>query len=220
MRIQGTIGGGLFSRRSKSKALIILWLTAVCCLEAALVFHMSTPAARSSAIYNFPISAGRLHHPGRPTLVLFAHPLCPCSTASIEELSKLMSHINGRLDAYVFFLKPRGVQSGWERSAAWYEASMIPGVAVMCDEQGKMAAKFRATTSGSTYLYDQDGHLVFNGGITFARGHVGENEGSETILATVLDKSSDRKCTNVFGCSLLDGALDSSKALMRANREE
>jgi len=40
------------------------------------------------------------------TLIMTVHPMCPCSRASAEELSQLMSHFDGRLKAYVLFADP------------------------------------------------------------------------------------------------------------------
>jgi hypothetical protein len=36
------------------------------------------------------------------------HPHCPCSRASIGELSILMAHSRGRLAAFVVFVEPPG----------------------------------------------------------------------------------------------------------------
>src|SRR4051812_44154376 len=42
----------------------------------------------------------------RPTLVLFAHPKCPCTRATIGELAAVMTHARDRLSARVLFYKP------------------------------------------------------------------------------------------------------------------
>lgn len=190
----------------ETKVVLGLWLAVVISLEVILVIAMSTPAQTLAALDRFPAAAGELHRAGRPTLVLFAHPKCPCTSASIEELARVMAHINGQVDAYVFFLRPDGVGPGWEKTSQWYDAASIPGVIVACDEQGKLAATFQASTSGATFLYDGSGRLIFSGGITSARGHAGDNDGSDAILAAVLDNCQKSKCTNIFGCTLLDGA--------------
>src|SRR5437764_3612419 len=42
----------------------------------------------------------------RATLVMLAHPHCPCSRASVGELARLMAQAQDRVAAYVLFLKP------------------------------------------------------------------------------------------------------------------
>src|SRR5215469_11881826 len=49
----------------------------------------------------------------RATLVMFAHPRCPCTRASIGELALLMAHGQGRLRAHVMFFRPVGSSDAW-----------------------------------------------------------------------------------------------------------
>jgi hypothetical protein len=90
----------------------------------------------------------------------------------------------------------------WERTGLWDAASAIPGVTALRDEDGREASVFRAETSGQTFLYAPDGHLLFSGGTTGARGHAGDNAGRATILALLTNGTADRHGTPVFGCSL------------------
>jgi hypothetical protein len=52
-------------------------------------------------------------------------------------------------------------------------------------------------------LYSQDGRLLFRGGTTRARGHVGTNVGRSSILALLRHATPAETETPVFGCSLL-----------------
>jgi hypothetical protein len=45
---------------------------------------------------------------GLPTLVMLAHPRCACTRASLGELARLMSRLEGRVQATVVFLRPPG----------------------------------------------------------------------------------------------------------------
>ena len=49
-------------------------------------------------------------------LVMFAHPRCPCTRASIGELALIMARVHGRLTADVLFVKPR--ELGFTRDPA------------------------------------------------------------------------------------------------------
>lgn len=137
-----------------------------------------------------------------PTLVMLAHPRCPCTRASIGELARIMAHGEGRLNAHVLFVRPAGFDDDWERSDLWQSAAGIPGVNVVSDPDGAEAHLFNAATSGQTALYNTEGQLIFSGGITGARGHHGDNAGQSAIIAIVTAAVPERTETAVFGCPL------------------
>jgi hypothetical protein len=139
-----------------------------------------------------------------PTLVMLAHPRCPCTRASIAELAKIMTAAQGRLHAYVLFLKPTSFPEQWEQTDLWQSAAAIPGVVVVSDEQGREAANFGARTSGKVLLYNAHGRLLFHGGITSSRGHEGDNEGEDAILSLLAEGVASVTTTAVYGCSLVD----------------
>ncbi|HMJ26299.1 MAG TPA: hypothetical protein VK475_10735 [Pyrinomonadaceae bacterium] len=138
------------------------------------------------------------------TLVMLAHPHCPCTRATIGELASIMAHSQGRLTAYVLFLKPEGFSEDWEKTDLWRSAASIPGVTAMIDYQGAEANRFHAATSGQTLLYDAAGRLLFSGGITGSRGHSGDNAGHTAIVSLVNSGAAELTETSVFGCPLFD----------------
>jgi hypothetical protein len=142
--------------------------------------------------------------PKRDTLVLFAHPKCPCTRATIGELNRLMAQCNGQVAAHVFFLQPAGFSGYWVRSGLWHDAAAIPNVTVQADPQGLIGQKFGAETSGYVLLYNPAGQLLFSGGITGGRGHAGDNAGEDAIIALVNGQNSGITHTLVYGCSLLN----------------
>ena len=138
------------------------------------------------------------------TLVILAHPHCPCTRATIGELGSIMAHTQGRLTAYVVFLKPAGFSDDWEKSDLWRSAAGIPGVKTIIDNDGAEADRFHAATSGQTLLYDAGGQLLFSGGITASRGHSGDNAGGGAIVSLVNAGVAEQTETSVFGCPLFD----------------
>lgn len=138
------------------------------------------------------------------TLVMLAHPHCPCTRASIGELASIMAHTQGRVRAYVLFLNPQGSADDWEKTGLWQSAADIPGVNVIKDSHGVEARRFNAATSGQTVLYNPQGQLLFSGGITASRGHFGDNPGQGAIVAIANGGVSDRAGTSVFGCPLFN----------------
>jgi CBS domain-containing protein len=150
----------------------------------------------------------------RATLIMLAHPQCPCSRASVGELARLMAQTQGRVTAYVLFLKPADAADDWEKTDLWKSAASIPGVNVVADDDGVEARCFHAETSGQTVLYDAAGRLLFSGGITGSRGHSGDNAGRSAIVSHLNTGEAERAETFVFGCPLFgthaecQGALD------------
>jgi hypothetical protein len=120
---------------------------------------------------------------GRPTLVMLAHPHCPCTGASVGELAQIMARLQGRVAAYVLFVKPKGVGRDWDDTSLRRSAEAIRGVKVVFDPDGVEARRFGAETSGHTLLFGAHGRLLFRGGITASRGHAGDNAGKSAIVA-------------------------------------
>jgi len=149
---------------------------------------------------------------------MLVHPQCPCSRASIGELALLMAQSQGRLKAYVLFLKPAGFSDDWEKTDLWQSAAGIPGVKPLVDYDGMEARRFHAKTSGQTVLYDAEGRLLFSGGITAARGHAGDNAGRSAIVSLVNAKVADKAETPVFGCPLFDENSDCRKPNHERNK--
>jgi hypothetical protein len=142
--------------------------------------------------------------PNRVTLIMFAHPRCPCTRASLEELNHLLARSDGRIAAYVFFFKPAGYPKDWTRTDLWRSAAAIPGVKVQDDVDDALARKFGAETSGYVLLYDMHGELLFRGGITGSRGHAGDNSGENAIILLATGQKTSVTETPVYGCSLMD----------------
>jgi hypothetical protein len=138
----------------------------------------------------------------RPTLVFLAHPQCSCTTASLGELAEALARVTARPKTYVVFLKPSSMPDGWEKTALWTSAEALPDTTVVRDEDGLEAERFGSVTSGTTLLYDAGGQLIFNGGITGARGHAGDNAGRSAIVDLLNHVSPATTATKVFGCSL------------------
>jgi len=79
---------------------------------------------------------------------MFVHPRCPCSQASINELARLAARCRDRMDLTVLFIEPANRPPDWCQSALVSNATSIPGLNVIFDRDGQLAAKFGAVTSG------------------------------------------------------------------------
>jgi hypothetical protein len=184
-------------------AFVALWAMAVGAGLVILLRYSNTPGGAASPPSRLPDSTAISNAKGRYTLLAFAHPQCPCTASSVEELSRIMAATNNQVDAYLFFYAPEAKPSEWVHASLWRDASIIPGVHVIDDREGTEARRFKVTTSGQTLLYDRSGLLQFSGGITASRGHSGGNDGRDAIVSLVLNGYARRMTTPVFGCSLL-----------------
>ena len=144
-----------------------------------------------------------------PELVMFAHPKCPCTRASLGELEALAAQANGKFEATVSFYEPDSKAETWENTANVKSARSIPGVRVVFDKNGKLANQFGAQTSGYTVLYSPAGKLLFSGGLTGSRGHLGDNAGFESALKLINVASASPVRTKAFGCELFDQCTNS-----------
>lgn len=197
--------------RKPSKILLLsltFWLLAVSIGSSLLIRYENKAGAVGRPPSEWPANSAIRPAPGRPTLVMMVHPQCPCSRASISELARLMVSIQGRVSANVVFVRPKGFAEGWERTSLWTSAAMIPGVGVSADNEGVEARRFASQTSGQVVLYGVDGHLLFSGGITVARGHSGDSTGRNAIVALLTRDGSAVEQTPVFGCPLFKNEFD------------
>lgn len=190
----------------------IIWIVAVIGGMRTMFSYESSPGAVGAVRTSWPADSKLARPNERPVLVMLAHPRCPCTSASVGELEKVMAHLQGKVSAYVLFLKPHATQANWEDTDLRRAAAKIRGVSVISDVDGAEAKKFGAETSGHTLLYDRDGSLLFSGGITQSRGHSGDNLGENAIVALVEDHHSTLAKTFVFGCSLVDQASKGNRA--------
>lgn len=186
--------------------LAFVWVSLIMTGMVTLRKYESTPGSVTVNPVFWPV-ASAVPRTTEDALVLFVHPRCPCSRATIGELALLIAQCDKHLKTYVLFYRPKGTAFGWERTDLWQSASVIPGAHVLCDVDGVEARRFHVVTSGHALLYDANGRLLFSGGITSARGHSGDNVGRSAIIASIRTGRSVIAKTPVFGCSLL-GSLE------------
>jgi hypothetical protein len=186
--------------------LVIGWSFAVGAGIQRIWAYEGTPGAAQPTPASWPQGSHVERASGVPTLVMFVHPQCTCSRASLTELAELMEKNQGALHAAVLFMKPQDESQSWTQTSSWKMASTIAGIAVATDIDGSEAKRFGAATSGHLILYAADGRLLYSGGITESRGHVGDNAHlRQAMLALKTGKpqvASDP--LPVYGCSLHD----------------
>jgi hypothetical protein len=188
----------------------ILWIAAVGVGMWSLMAFDTTPGGSGLTSATWPSGTSIAFQPGRLNLVMFAHPNCPCTRATLGELGEIMVRSKGLISARVLFYQPTKRPADWDKDDLSGLARALPQVAVLDDIDGMEAARFGATTSGYTLLYDVHGKLRFRGGITRARGQAGASAGRQIILSLLNQTQVTERETPVFGC-----ALTASRAVHR-----
>jgi hypothetical protein len=183
-------------------ACAVVWACAIVAGCGVLWSHANRAGARGEPPAAWPQTSSLVRSSTGGTLVMFAHPKCPCTQASLGELAVLRARAGKGFEIVVVFLDPEDTAADWRNTANVEAAAQIPGVTIRFDKGGREAHLFGAATSGHTELYDAGGRLVFTGGITAARGHAGDNAGREAILGWSAGGYARRSETPVFGCAL------------------
>jgi hypothetical protein len=188
-----------------AKILLVAWLAIAIGIGVFVWRYKLTPGATADAPEHWPVGAITVPPPeDRPVLVMFAHPKCSCTRASLATLTKLLGDVGPLVRAHVVFLDPDGAPADFFDSETVRRAKSVPGLSVSLDRDGQAARRFGALTSGHVVLYSRTGALMFSGGITSARGHEGESYGTRRIRAVLRSEPADRASAPTFGCELFD----------------
>ena len=168
-----------------------------------LTSHATAPGASGHPRTNWPGDTVIPLDERRPTLLLFLHPLCPCSKASIDELKEILECCGDRVRPHAVVLQTTVLDSDCSRVIDRSLAD-VPGIDIRRDQGGELSRRFGVLTSGHVLLYGPEGGLIFSGGITPARGHSGDSLGRRSLLEAIMGRQCDRGSTPlfVFGCPL------------------
>ena len=140
----------------------------------------------------------------RPTLLVFVHPQCSCTGATIAELAELTALPQDIVAPGITFVAARPARDpAWGQNAWIASASALPNARIVWDDKGGEAKTFGASTSGYALLYSQTGDLLFHGGVTGSRGHEGDNYGLAALVASLRHpQTAHPRNSVVFGCGL------------------
>jgi hypothetical protein len=195
-----------------SAGLVVLWLASAAAGFGLLMRHQMTPGSAGQPAHTLPevLSTpplGPATSNARPRLVVVAHPPCPCTAVTLEQLRPLL----GRSDQpatgtqpllQVVLVVPDGAPAGFERGRIMLGASTLPGAITTVLSEAQ-ARNLGIRTSGHVLLYAATGELLFSGGITQGRGHAGDNPGLTDLTSTLRGGRPARSTHLVYGCPLL-----------------
>lgn len=203
-RMNNSMSSTMHRRATASIGIVVaLWAAVVLVGGVILQNYANTPGQTGMEVVAWPQGSELSLDSDSATLVMFVHPRCPCSRASLNELSRLTSTCGDRLTTLIAIHQPASQTQAWVETTLQTMASEVPGAKVVMDVDGRESERFGAVTSGHVVLYGPQGNLMFSGGITASRGHEGNNAGRNAIERLVSGSSVDHDSTPVFGCPLI-----------------
>lgn len=198
-----------------------VWLSTAVAGMAVLWKYEAQPGPAATPPVKWPDQSRISTAANQPALLVWIHPRCPCTRATIRELERLLVHLPSELDCQVVVTQPPGCEDQFIETDLTHAARTLQGVTVVVDRQQSEAKLFGVATSGQALLYGADKHLLFSGGITPGRGHEGDNFGATSIknllapgsLPSVIEPAAiQADCCSVYGCGLFDPAESFSEA--------
>jgi hypothetical protein len=178
----------------------VLWLGLILSWSGFLTEHRFRPGNASTFNQAWP-QASRLHpRPDTLTVVLFAHPECPCLAATLTEMERLQTLAREPFQLFVVFEDDPAFDLS--RSRHFRRVIDWKNAIVVHDADNHEIALFGAQTSGQVLIFDKDRRLLFSGGITESRAHEGDNNNLERAIAAGRSHASKVALTPVYGCSL------------------
>jgi hypothetical protein len=182
---------------------VALWSAAVIAGMKQIWSYESTPGGQWTVPATWPGSSLVSIDGERATLVMFVHPLCACTRASLIELREALDEVDHPPAVWIVLLSPRGIAKDWNEHIDAI-AQRIPEATIVTDLEGSTADQFGASTSGHVVVYDPEGKLTFSGGITGARGHIGDNDSRRDLIAALRGGDDHGREHPIFGCGLDD----------------
>ena len=151
-----------------------------------LEVYAAAPGARGRSLPDWPQDCMIPIDGRHPTLLIFLHPLCPCSSASVDELTEIVGRCGDRVKLHAVLLHTISLE---KEGASVVERSLVdvPGMTIWPDEKGALARGFGVLTSVALLPHTiPQAILTFSGGITASRITIeNENFGKIGALAAI-----------------------------------
>lgn len=197
------------SHRLVTVAAIVVWSLALVGVTWWITdYEFSTYGTdHTEVVAQWPSDSAIVASHERSTLLLFIHPHCPCTRATNRELRRVLegSHVTKEQqpDLMVVISQPREASADWSDSDTVRNALLLPHAKAFVDLDGEEAARFGAVASGTVMLFARDGQRQFAGGVTFSRGHEGDNLGGQLLRDQLLARAPPvSDVLPAFGCRL------------------
>lgn len=168
----------------------------------ALERYSTTPGLQTQAAPTWPADSRLNRVENQPTLLVFIHPKCPCSRATLAVLGTVLDEAIVRPRVIFAVWHPPADDRDWGAGPGLEAAATAHHATLWIDRGGTEAIRFHAATSGEVYFYDQTGRLAFHGGVTATRGQVNPGAGAASLAALLRHKPAETATAPAYGCAL------------------
>jgi len=159
---------------------------------------MASPGAAGPTPLVWPDDAHLALDHAAPTVLLFAHPKCPCTRATIRQLASLPPAARPRV---TLVLSGPAVDPDASAPLADLARETLRADVVL-DRSGEEARRFGAVTSGHVIAYSASRRLLFAGGVTPGRGHQGPTDALSALRDALERGVPAPGSSTVFGCPI------------------
>lgn len=189
-------------------AAVAAWAVLAVTLFAWVAHEKLSEGNRGPSPPHWPSDSALVRAGGKRTVVMFLHPECPCSRASLDELNLVMNDARAaeNTETLIVFYNLGTPAAPNVESGTWTQARRVPTATRVIDLDRTEAARFGARTSGFVVAYDVDSTLLYSGGLTDSRGHQGDNVGRRSLLALLQHTPALATERPVYGCALEEPA--------------
>jgi hypothetical protein len=196
------VRGGLVLKRKKAVtvAAAVVWLVACVAGAHAVMRYATAPGVVTTTPATWPHDTALQKSSIGNTLLLFVHPMCPCTKATLSELKELVE--NHKLPVTVVVYTPEAAGAKWQESALVRDFRQLDNAAIVHDVDGIESRRFGVTTSGHALLYNSADELLYSGGITKARGEIGDNDARQCLQNQLSSPGQAALSQPTFGCPL------------------
>jgi hypothetical protein len=190
----------MFMRIGRGQAIAVsVWVLLLAGGSGYLAAHSARAGTAGPAPQVWPADLSRRND--RWTVVLAAHPRCPCTRASADELIGALAGATEDYELIVLAYRPAD-DAAFADTGVVRRLGALEHTTVIEDVESALAARFGAMTSGHAAVFDPTGSLRFSGGLTPSRGHAGPNTGAATLRALLRGGQPPAEAAPVYGCPL------------------
>ena len=190
---------------------IVAWTCLVAGGMGLLIHYGAKPGAAGNPPTTWPADSLLPADEDQDRLLVFLHPRCPCSRATLRQLERAMAHRRGRpIEVQAIVFTPSGREGHWSQTDLFQSAAQMPGWRVFADADGRETRRFGIRTSGQVLMFDAQQRLVFSGGVTPGRGHEGASVGLDALIALLRGDEPGHERAPVYGCPIFQQLTESS----------
>jgi len=178
-----------------------IWIVGISIGMWQLVAYSTTPGPTTEVRAVWPQQSTLQLETESHTLLVFMHPRCPCSRATLNSMARVLASAEVEVVPKFIFGCPSTESATWAQTDLWTFAEGL-GQPIL-DWDSAESQLFGAVTSGHVMLFAPTGELVFSGGVTIGRGHEGDAIGKCALSEALRGKNAANDRFQIYGCPIM-----------------